>query len=246
MEAVAVQDDGRFAYEGAAWWGSTAAAVLLDFLCGEITEGRAAEALELDRLDVRILANSVREMAWSPDVRALVDARRQAHIQRAGELVSAAARAGNEGRYEDANRAFRSLTSAREMAEDLATLLREQSRFDTPRTAVVVEAPPPVSVPDSDGDGPSGPLVSVVTDDGRIVSGRRQAGTPPPEENEPDQRRCSSCGEPMVWIRLKSGKANPCDPARLMVRTGAGVLEAGRVSHFATCPHADRHRRGAR
>ena len=78
--------------------------------------------------------------------------------------------------------------------------------------------------------------------------------------------KCSSCGRRIVWIKMESGKSMPCDPA-LMIGDGKATLIVvlvdendngkekgktfvkanpeliGRVSHFATCPNAKRHRR---
>jgi hypothetical protein len=42
---------------------------------------------------------------------------------------------------------------------------------------------------------------------------------------------CRSCNNPILWVRTNAGRAMPVDPV-----TGE--------SHFATCPHAGKHRRG--
>lgn len=72
--------------------------------------------------------------------------------------------------------------------------------------------------------------------------------------------KCSSCGADIIWARTESGRripldAAPVDPTKV---DGAGFLENGvarfgafelppgtprYVSHFATCPHAARHRK---
>lgn len=86
---------------------------------------------------------------------------------------------------------------------------------------------------------------------------------------------CRGCGAPVVFVRMRSGSLMPCDPERVTVYLGAGgppfvsivtdegevvcgrddrsagelffVSSAtGRVSHFATCPHAGKFRRGRR
>lgn len=77
-----------------------------------------------------------------------------------------------------------------------------------------------------------------------------------------DMGYCSSCGARIRWIRTVGGKAMPCD-AQLITFTRGGGPEAfvtpegkvergkrdpdgdltGYISHFATCPQADRHRR---
>lgn len=78
--------------------------------------------------------------------------------------------------------------------------------------------------------------------------------------------RCKSCGAEIVWIRMKTGKAMPCDKPQVMFRgkrngrervvTDDGEVIAceivdsagaatgiGRVPHWATCPGASQHRR---
>lgn len=55
--------------------------------------------------------------------------------------------------------------------------------------------------------------------------------------------KCRSCGAEIEFVRLSSGKWNPVDPKRLTIVTDAGLVVSGRVSHFATCPNADQHRR---
>jgi len=69
--------------------------------------------------------------------------------------------------------------------------------------------------------------------------------------------KCRFCGKPILWIRMKSGAAAPCDPEPVRFRRGAGgdlmlVTRDGEVvrgkastpgnstgegftSHFATC-----------
>lgn len=76
---------------------------------------------------------------------------------------------------------------------------------------------------------------------------------------------CRSCGQPIVWVKLKSGKANPCDPQLHSIKTGGrgmtlvtkdgrvvsgepcgfddGADESGYISHFATCPNASKWRK---
>lgn len=74
---------------------------------------------------------------------------------------------------------------------------------------------------------------------------------------------CRSCGAPIEWLKTKAGKFIPCDqPAlkwddckegdKLIGETGEIVTHDGRprnthqrfyISHFATCPDADKHRR---
>ncbi len=76
--------------------------------------------------------------------------------------------------------------------------------------------------------------------------------------------RCKSCGAEIDWVTMpKSGKKMPVDvPAvrftaggneTFVTRDGEVVRgtrtdwaggQAGWIPHFATCPNADRHRRG--
>lgn len=79
--------------------------------------------------------------------------------------------------------------------------------------------------------------------------------------------RCKSCGAEIIWIKTQSGKSMPCNPERIVYwkKPGGGsrkivtpngeVLSAklegdptkaagmGYISHFATCPNADMHRK---
>lgn len=75
----------------------------------------------------------------------------------------------------------------------------------------------------------------------------------------PKPSACRSCGRPIYWTTTENGKKMPVDVAK----TEAGTfrlardpdgdllsihqgfrLAGGYQSHFATCPHADQHRRG--
>ena len=71
---------------------------------------------------------------------------------------------------------------------------------------------------------------------------------------------CRSCGEPILWAEMPSGRMCPFDveptpagewaiddttptptAARIVKSTGSG--EDGFTSHFSTCPQAAEHRR---
>jgi len=60
--------------------------------------------------------------------------------------------------------------------------------------------------------------------------------------------RCRSCGAPILWVTMESGKSMPVNPERLRVvltnrdYTGGTVI-TGHLPHWATCPHADKHRK---
>lgn len=80
--------------------------------------------------------------------------------------------------------------------------------------------------------------------------------------------RCKSCGAPIRWIKMASGKSMPVNPDQVVYwwRPGGaagkvvtpngevlscdfdGELEkatgVGYIPHWATCPNADQHRKG--
>lgn len=62
--------------------------------------------------------------------------------------------------------------------------------------------------------------------------------------------RCRSCDAAVVWMKTNRGRNMPVDvdgidEADLTYEDGKPLFdpEAGHVSHFATCPHAEKHRR---
>ena len=78
--------------------------------------------------------------------------------------------------------------------------------------------------------------------------------------------KCRSCGAEIIWIKTFSGKKMPVDAAivnffpdpegkELFVMENGAVVHGikalpgevhyypGHISHFATCPNADQHRR---
>ena len=71
---------------------------------------------------------------------------------------------------------------------------------------------------------------------------------------------CRSCGAPIVWAEMPSGKMNCFDveptsaglwaiddrtptPKAAKIARAEGSSEPGFTSHFATCPNAESHRR---
>jgi len=64
---------------------------------------------------------------------------------------------------------------------------------------------------------------------------------------------CRSCGAPVEWAEIVSGKRMPFDPPFIVVRTQGNLLAGERTveevdstvtrSHFATCPDAQDWRR---
>lgn len=73
--------------------------------------------------------------------------------------------------------------------------------------------------------------------------------------------KCKSCGADIIWIQTLGGKPMPCDAKPIpfveggnltLVTKDGRVVKAtadatsekfGYVSHFATCPNADAHRK---
>jgi hypothetical protein len=74
---------------------------------------------------------------------------------------------------------------------------------------------------------------------------------------------CRGCGRQIVFIRMKTGKLMPCDPVGVRFMPMPGAKETyitpdgsairgaqapdgamGYISHFATCPAADKFRGG--
>lgn len=57
--------------------------------------------------------------------------------------------------------------------------------------------------------------------------------------------KCRSCGASIVWFSTTAGKSMPVDAAT--VQPTDEQLELPRhVSHFATCPNANQHRKPRR
>ncbi len=59
--------------------------------------------------------------------------------------------------------------------------------------------------------------------------------------------KCSTCGAEIVWGLTTKGKKVPLDPPekRMVDVSGNGVFAVlpTHLSHFATCPQADLHRK---
>lgn len=56
--------------------------------------------------------------------------------------------------------------------------------------------------------------------------------------------KCRSCGEYIVWVKTQAGNNMPVDADSFT--EGDELVydaEAGHISHFATCPNADSHRK---
>lgn len=73
---------------------------------------------------------------------------------------------------------------------------------------------------------------------------QREAPIEPIRRKHPFTVPCSSCGADIVWFRTKSGKRMPVDERTTQPTDREDQLDLKRhVSHFATCPNADQHRR---
>lgn len=85
--------------------------------------------------------------------------------------------------------------------------------------------------------------------------------------NSRGRGRCASCGAPVFWAVMRSGRAMPCEPSAVDFWPGPGdgrfvvdgevvagstsqisLLQGrarkGLIPHWAFCPEADEHRRG--
>lgn len=65
--------------------------------------------------------------------------------------------------------------------------------------------------------------------------------------------RCKSCNQEIIWAVTPKGKNTPLDAKKVkiaQVMDMGGILKIeeaheGHLSHWATCPNADEHRRKA-
>ena len=81
----------------------------------------------------------------------------------------------------------------------------------------------------------------------------------------PSTAQCRSCGAPVRWVTMPSGRSAPLDPephpdgnvvmvsaTRARPLTANRIAQAGKLpepryrSHFVTCPNASEHRRRSR
>lgn len=62
-------------------------------------------------------------------------------------------------------------------------------------------------------------------------------------QGEVQVRQCSSCQADIVWLMTEKGKRMPVNAAT--VKAGDYLFEpdGAHISHFATCPNAQAHRR---
>ncbi len=57
-----------------------------------------------------------------------------------------------------------------------------------------------------------------------------------------DSVACRSCGASIMFIRTPAGKNTPVDATPIIGYDADGSVLTIHLSHFATCPYADRHR----
>jgi hypothetical protein len=58
-----------------------------------------------------------------------------------------------------------------------------------------------------------------------------------------DLSRCKSCGEYIVWVKTEAGNNMPVDADSFEEGDELVYDKDKHISHFATCPNADQHRR---
>lgn len=63
------------------------------------------------------------------------------------------------------------------------------------------------------------------------------------EKHNRRKKLCKSCGSAVIWFKTKKGGFMPVDAATVKPSDDVLDLKYHR-SHFATCPYADKHRRG--
>ncbi len=57
--------------------------------------------------------------------------------------------------------------------------------------------------------------------------------------------QCRSCEAPIVWVQTQSGKYMPVDAHSYDEGDGLVFVKDKHISHFATCPNANKHRKRA-
>jgi hypothetical protein len=63
-----------------------------------------------------------------------------------------------------------------------------------------------------------------------------------PEQHAARIRQCTSCGAPIVWLMTQYAKPMPTN-ADTVTPEDSTFSKPRHVSHFATCPNADNHRK---
>jgi hypothetical protein len=55
--------------------------------------------------------------------------------------------------------------------------------------------------------------------------------------------QCRSCGDAIVGVKTSTGKNMPVDAHTYEENDGLVYVPDKHISHFATCPNADKHRK---
>ena len=63
------------------------------------------------------------------------------------------------------------------------------------------------------------------------------------EEHERRIVRCSSCRAQIIWLKTAKGKNMPVDADTVKPEDTVFDAESDHISHFATCPNANQHRK---
>lgn len=104
-----------------------------------------------------------------------------------------------------------------------------------------VEIEPPLTVRPENRDDYRATRAQLLAEVRRIMRERRRNGVRVPD---PAMRRarCKSCKASIVWFRTAAGRSMPVD-ASSVLSTDTQFDARRHMSHFATCPNADQHRR---
>lgn len=63
------------------------------------------------------------------------------------------------------------------------------------------------------------------------------------EKHERRITRCRSCNARIIWLKTAAGKNMPVDADSVEPTHEEFDAKTGHVSHFSTCPNANKHRR---
>jgi len=57
---------------------------------------------------------------------------------------------------------------------------------------------------------------------------------------------CKACLDLIHFVETRAGRLMPCNPRKITVITVLGDVVSGWEAHFATCPQADKFRKGGK
>lgn len=55
--------------------------------------------------------------------------------------------------------------------------------------------------------------------------------------------KCKGCGADIIFIKTIKGGKMPCDPKKITIITGMGIVYKGYQPHWDICPNADDFRK---